>query len=98
MIKRFWKNDDGSRFGLSMILQFFSLYEILEQKKVKVSASKANKDCQILLFDVHVICRIPKASFPRCISEDDGKQMVSLLHSIVQLLYLVINSVVLWGF
>ena len=63
------------------------LYEILEQKKVKGSSSKANKDCQILLFDVHVVHRTPKVSFPRRISEDDGEQVASSLHSSVQLLY-----------
>ena len=34
--------------------------KILEQKKVKGSASKANKDCHIFLFDVHVVHRTPK--------------------------------------
>ena len=51
------------------------------------SASKANKDCQILLFDVHVVHKTPKVSFPRRISEDDGKQAVNTLHSIMQLLF-----------
>ena len=45
---------------------------------VKGSALKANKDCQIFLFDVHVVHRTPKVSFPRHISEDDGKQVIKL--------------------
>ena len=73
------------------------MHEILEQKKVKGSASKANKDCQILLFDVHVVHRTPKVSFPRRISEDDGKQAVSTLHSNVQLLFSLIRAIVLWS-
>ena len=35
------------------------LNEILEQKRAKPLASKANKDCQILFFDVHVVRRSP---------------------------------------
>ena len=80
------------------IIDKFSLWtflKILEQKKVKGSASKANKDCQILLFDVHVVHRTPKVSFPRRISEDDGKQAVSTLHSNVQLLFSLIKAIVL---
>ena len=72
-----------------------TLHEILEQKKVKGSALKANKDCQILLFDVHVVHRTSKVSFPRRIIEDDGKQVVSTLHSNVQLLFSIIKAIVL---
>ena len=36
--------------------------EFLEQKKVKGSASKANKDCQILLFVVHVVHKNPNSA------------------------------------
>ena len=71
------------------------LYEILEQKKVKGSSSKANKDCQILLFDVHVVHRTPEVIFPRRISEDDGKQPVSTLHSNVDFFSSVIKDIVL---
>ena len=58
---------------------------------------KANKDCQILLFDVHVVHRTPKVSFPWRISEDDGKQSVSTLHSNVQLLFSLIKAIVLFS-
>ena len=75
-----------------------TLHEILEQKKVKGSASKANKDCQTLLFDVHVVHRTPKVSFLRHISEDNGEQMVSLVRSSVQLLYSTTKAVVLCRF
>ena len=81
--------DDGScenyYFSFSLIpflminkFSFSTLHEILEKKKVKGSASKANKVCQILLFDVHVFHRTPKVSFPRRFSS---------LHSIVQFLF-----------
>ena len=56
-----------------------TLHEILEQKKVKGSALMA----------------IPKVSSPRRITEDDGEQVVSSLHSSVQLLYSVIKTIVL---
>ena len=52
-----------------------TLNEIFEQKKVKGSASKANKDCQTLLFNVHVVHRTPKVSFPPQITEDDGEHL-----------------------
>ena len=71
------------------------MLKILEQNKVKGSSLKVNKDCQILLFDVHVVHRTPKVSFPRRISEDDGKQVVSSLHSNVQLLFSLIKAIVL---
>ena len=69
--------------------------EILEQKKVKGLALKANKDCQILLFDFHVVYRTPKVSFPRRISENDGEQAVSTLHSNLQPLFSLIKAIVL---
>ena len=71
------------------------MHEIIKQKKLRSSASKANKDCQILLFDVHVANRIPKKSFPRCITKDDGEQAVSTLHSNVQPLFSLIEAIVL---
>ena len=71
------------------------MHEILEQKKEKGSASKANKHCQILLIDVHVVHRTPKVSFPRRNSEDDSKQVISSLHSNVQLLFSFIKTIVL---
>ena len=48
-----------------------------DKKLLKSSASKANEDCQTLLFDVHVVHRTPKMNFPRRISifdddDDDG--------------------------
>ena len=61
------------------------------------AASKANKDCQILLFDVHVAHRNPKVSFPRRITEEDGEQVARSLHSTVQLLYSVIKTIILCG-
>ena len=72
-----------------------NLLKIFEQKKVKGSASKANKDCQVLLFDVHVVNRASKVSFKRRISEDDGELVVSTLHSNVLLLYSIIKAIVL---
>ena len=72
------------------------MHEILEQKKVKGSASKANKDCYILLFVFHDVHRTPKVSFPRSINEDDGEQAVSSLHSNVQLLFSLIKTIVLY--
>ena len=72
------------------------MHEIFEQKKVKGSVSKANKDCQILLFDVHVVYRTPKVSSPRRINEDDGEQVARSLHSRVQVLYSVIKAIVLF--
>ena len=71
------------------------MHEILQQKKVKTLALKANKDCQILLFDVQVVHRTPKVNFPRRISEDDGKQAISTLHSNVQPLFSLIKAIVL---
>ena len=71
------------------------MHDILEQQKVKDSASKENKDCQILLFDVYIVHRTPKGSFLRRISEGDGEQMVSLLYFSVQLLYSIIKAIVL---
>ena len=57
----------------------------------------ANKYCQILLFDVHVVHRTPKMSFPWRISEEDGKQAVSTLHSNVQLLFsIILKAIVLF--
>ena len=50
-----------------------TLHEIFEHQKVKGSASKANKDFQILLFDVHVVHRTPKVSFPRRVSEQPAR-------------------------
>ena len=55
----------------------------------------ANKDCHILLFDIHVVYRTEKLSFSRRISEEDGKQADSKLHSNVQLLFSLINAIVL---
>ena len=72
-----------------------SLHEIVESKRVKGSASKVNKYCQILLFDFHVDYRTPKTRFPPCISEDDGKLAVSSLHSNVQVLFSIIKAIVL---
>ena len=70
-----------------------TLHELLKQKNVKGSASKANKDCQILFFDVHVVHRTPKVSFPQRITQDDGEQVARSLHSNVQLLYSVIKTI-----
>ena len=75
---------------------FLTLHKILEQQKLTGSASKANKDCQILLFDVHDVLKTLKVSFTRRISEGDGEQMVRLLHSSVQLLYLAIKFILLF--
>ena len=70
---------------------FSTLHEILEQKKVKGSAAKANKDCKILLFDVHVVHRTPKMNFPRRISEGDGRPAGgSSINSSMQLLFSLI--------
>ena len=82
-------------FWITNKFSFSTLLKILKQKKVKGSASKANKDCQVLLIDVHVH-RTPKVSFLRRIIEDDGKQAVSTLHSNVQLLFSLIKAIVLW--
>ena len=61
---------------------------------VKGSLSKVNKSFQILLFDVVVVHGTPKVSFSRRIIEDDGEQLVSLLHSNVQQLYFLLFSAV----
>ena len=92
------KKDDGSREKYYFLFSFSlsTLLKILEQKKVKSSASKANKDGQFLFFDVHVVHRTPKVSFPRRISEDDGKKAASTLHSNVQLLFSLIKAIVLY--
>ena len=82
-------------FSIKIKFSVSTLHEILDLKKVKGSASKANKDCQILLFDVHVVHGTPKVTFPRRIGEDDGKQAVSTLHSNVQLLFSLIKAIVL---
>ena len=55
----------------------------------------ANKDYQILLFDVHIVHRTPKVSFPWRITEDNGEQVACTLHCSVQLLYSVIKVIVL---
>ena len=82
------------RFRLSIKFSF-QLCTNLEQRKLKGLASKGHKHCQILLFDVHVVHKTPKVSIPQRISEDDGRQAVSSVHSSVQLLYIIINTIVL---
>ena len=88
-----------SRLGFPIeIIDKFSLstlHEILKQKMVKGSATKANKDCQILLFDVHVVHKTPKTSFLRCISEGDGKQVAKSVHSSAHFLYSTFMAIVL---
>ena len=47
------------------------MHEILEQKNIKGSASKAKKNCQISIFDVQVVHRTAIVTFPRRIGEVD---------------------------
>ena len=81
------RNNEGSCENINS-----TLHEILEQKKVKGSASEANKDCQILLFDIQVDQRTLKVILPRSVGEDDVKQVVSSVHSSVQFMYSAINT------
>ena len=65
-----------SRLVFPINFPFRPCLRFSNRKRQKGSASKANRDCQILLFDVHVVHRTQKASFPRRISEDDDKKAV----------------------
>ena len=56
---------------------------------------KGNKDCQVLLFDVHVVHRIPKWRFSWRISEDNGQQVVSMIYSNMQYLYSIHKTIAL---
>ena len=60
-----------------------ALHKIIEQEKLLGSASKATKDFQILLFDVHDVHKTLKVSFTRRIGEGDGEQVISSIKAIV---------------
>ena len=62
---------------ISDLVSLSWMIDFARDSRTEGSAWKAKKNCQNLLFDVHVVHRTPEMSFPGHISEEDGEQMAS---------------------